>query len=262
MRETLSIPLIIWTLWAIIAGIFWSYIYYQKLNSAVGGISHASLGGIWIGYFLFSSPIYGAYLFAPLLWFLLGYISLNYKQNKDAIISLIWSGGMSLGILLGYLSGNTWLEDYLFGNIFSTTSTDIWILWGLLITCLLFFGIFRKILKIISYDIEFARVQKLPYTFVYYGFMILLSLVIVALTKVIGIILILAIFSLPTLISISIKKTLSSIIWSNIFIGIITIGGGSIGAYYLNIPASPLIVGILILCYIISLLMNKKRRFN
>ncbi len=273
MRETLTIPLILWTLWAIIAGIFGSYIYYQKLNAAVGGISHASLGGIWIGYFLFSIPIYWAYIFAPFLGLLLGFITLKYKQNKDAIISLIWAGGMSLGMVLSHLAeeghefahewlaGHEWhggLEEYLFGNIFSTTNTDIWILLGILLLCIVFFVVFRKILNIISYDMEFARVQKLPYTLVYYSFMVLLALVIVALTKIIGIVLILAIFALPTLTSINIKKNLTGIMRSNIFLGLVAIWGGMISSYYVHIPASALVVGILIVLYGVSLIIKKR----
>ncbi len=260
MRDIISTPLIVWTLWIIIAGIFWSFVYYQKLNSAVGGISHASLAGIGLGYLLFSLPMYWAYLLAPFLWLLLGYIAQKHKQHHDALISLIWAGGMSLGILLLYLSPwyTAWLQSYLFGNILFTSTMDIWILWGLALLSLVFLGSFRKVLIILSYDPEFARIQKIPYKLVYYCFMVLIAFVIVALTKIIGIVLILAIFSLPTLASINIRRTLAGIVWSNIIIGIIAIWGGIIGAYYLDIPSSPLIVGILIILYGVSLVLKKR----
>lgn len=259
MREIIQTPLIVWSLGIIIAGIFWSFVYYQKLNSAVGGISHASLAGIGLGYLVFSLPIYWAYLLAPFLGVLLGYIAQRHKQNHDALISLIWAGGMSLGILLLYLSPwyTAGLQSYLFGNILFTSGNDILILSVLTGISLIFFTIFKKVLIIISYDPEFARVQKLPYQLVYYTFMILIAFVIVALTKIIWIVLILAIFSLPTLTSINFKKSLTGIMSSNITIGLLGIWWGIIISYYLNIPSSPIIVGILIVLYGVSLIIKK-----
>lgn len=259
MREIIQTPLIVWSLGIIIAGIFWSFVYYQKLNSAVGGISHASLAGIGLGYLVFSLPIYWAYILAPFLWILLWYIAQKHKQNHDALISLIWAGGMSLGILLLYLSPwyTAGLQSYLFGNILFTSGNDILILSVLTGISLIFFTIFKKVLIIISYDPEFARVQKLPYQLVYYTFMILIAFVIVALTKIIWIVLILAIFSLPTLTSINFKKSLTGIMNSNIIIGLLGIWWGIIISYYLNIPSSPIIVGIFIVLYGVSLVMKK-----
>lgn len=260
MREIIQTPLFIGSLGIIIASIFWVFIYFQKLNSAVGGISHASLAGIWLGYMIWIVPVYWAYLLAPFLWFLLAFIAQKHRHSHDALISLIWSMGMSLGILFLYLSPwyTTGLNSYLFGNILFTGTSDLIVLGVLSVVTLIFFVLFHKVLLLTTYDQEFAKIQKLPVNFVYYSFMILVAFIIVALTKIIGIVLILALFSLPTMSSLNWKKSLKGIIFSNIMIGLFAIWGGIIASYYLNIPSSPIIIWILVCIYFLGLVFKEK----
>ncbi len=187
----------------IACGIVGTYIVSRKLVFMSGGITHASFGGIGIAYYFGFAPLVGALLFALAAAVGIETFSRRGKVSEDAATGILWSIGMSIGIIFIFLTPGYApnLMSFLFGNILLVNETDL-IGLGTMdgILLLLFGGCYRAILYT-AFDREFAASQKLPVGIIGYGMMILIAATIVLTIKTMGIVLLMSLLTLPTVIA-------------------------------------------------------------
>lgn len=184
---------------SILCGIIGVIIIEKKLIMMSGGIAHTSYGGVGLGYFLGFSPIIGAFIFAVCAAFGAGFIKRKGKAEFDVIMGLFWSFGMALGILFialmpGYPPD---LTTYLFGNILSVTYADLRLaaLFALVVVAAV--AIFFNDWKAYLFDDEFAFIKGVKTVFLEYLLLILVAMTVVALIRVVGIILAIALLTAP-----------------------------------------------------------------
>ena len=229
---------------SISCGIIGTYIVSRRIVFISGGISHASFGGIGIGYFLGINPIFGAAVFSTFSAIGIEALSKKSGLRKDSLIGMVWSFGMAVGIIFvfitpGYASD---LMGYLFGNILTVSSFDI-----LLMACLTFFIIlfflllFKEILSV-SFDEEYARTQGVPSTLINYSLISLVALTIVINIRVVGIILVISLLTIPQVTSNLFSKKFKHIIFYSIGFGFLSSISGLFLSYKLNIPSGASII--------------------
>src|SRR5512133_2233052 len=124
-----------------------------------GGITHASFGGIGIGYFAGINPVIGAAVFGILSALGVEYLSVRQKIREDSAIGILWSFGMAVGIIFIYLTPGYApnLMSYLFGSILTVTSTDLGLMAILAFITVAIFVLFYRTILFISFDEEYAR---------------------------------------------------------------------------------------------------------
>ena len=156
-------------LWAVLligiaGGIIGTYIVTRRMVFITGGITHASFGGLGIGLYLGISPTLGALLFAVGSALGVGWLSRRGTVREDSAIATLWALGMAVGIICifktpGYAPG---LNEFLFGNILTVTSSDLG--WFALYTAslLLLSGLFYRSLIAVAFDRDFAFTRRLP----------------------------------------------------------------------------------------------------
>lgn len=120
---------------SIACGIVGSYVVVKKIGYISGGIAHAAFGGVGLGYFLGVNPLYCLIPFTIASAWSIGFISKKANTSEDTVISILWSTGMALGIILlgltpGYVPD---LFSYLFGNILTVPRSDIYLMTALVI---------------------------------------------------------------------------------------------------------------------------------
>ena len=144
---------------AITAGIAGTYIVSRRMVFLSGGITHASFGGIGIGYFLGINPMLGAAVFGVLSALGIEYLSGKQKIREDSAIGIFWAFGMAIGVIFIYLTpGYTPdLMGYLFGSLLTVTSGDIIVLGILSVVLVVYFSLYYRTLIYLSYDETFAR---------------------------------------------------------------------------------------------------------
>jgi len=126
---------------SITAGIIGTYVVTRRMVFITGGITHASFGGLGLGFFLGVNPLLGAAVFGLISGVGVEYLSRFHKIREDSVIAMVWSFGMALGIIFislspGYAPN---LMSYLFGNILSVSTQDILIMSILLVLVLALF---------------------------------------------------------------------------------------------------------------------------
>ena len=236
---------------SIACGIIGTYIVTRRLVFISGGITHASFGGIGIGLYMGISPILAAAVFSVLSAFGVEWLSKRKDMREDSAIAVFWTFGMAIGIIFSFLAPGFTpdLSAFLFGNILTITLTDIWMLVILSIILIGFFYFFLTPVIYIAFDREYARSQRIPVRLFEYILMMFIALTIVACLRMIGIVLVISLLTLPQMTANLFTHSFKKIIFMSIGIGFICCSGGLLLSYQLQVPSGAAIIFFSILVY-------------
>ncbi|UCG29089.1 MAG: metal ABC transporter permease [Bacteroidales bacterium] len=239
---------------SISCGIVGTYIVSKRIVFLSGGITHASFGGIGIGYFLGINPILGAAVFAVLSALGIEFISKKADIREDSVIGIWWSFGMALGIIFifitpGYAPN---LLSYLFGSILTITDVDIYMMIGLNVVLILFFSLLFKIILFISFDAEYASTYRAPVQLINYLLISLVALTIVINIRVMGIILIISLLTIPQTIANLFTKSFRNIIYVSVVLALTGCIAGLFVSYRFDIPSGASIIFILVILFLFA----------
>ena len=234
---------------SIVCGIIGTYIVTRRLVFISGGLTHASFGGIGMGLYTGISPILSAAIFSVLSAFGVEWLSKRKDMREDSAIAVFWTLGMALGLIFPGFAPD--LSAYLFGNILTITFGDIALLGGLAILLILFFSCFLHPIIYVAFDREFARSQGIPVQAFEYVLMMFIALTIVACLRMVGIVLVISLLTIPQMTANLFSHRFHRIIWLSIGIGYLSCLGGLLISYYLNVPSGAAIIFFSIIIYAI-----------
>lgn len=239
---------------SIACGIIGTYVVSRRLVFISGGITHASFGGLGIGFYFSLPPILSAMAFSILSAFGIQWLSRKQGVREDSAIAVFWSLGMAIGIVLTFLSpGYTPnLSEYLFGNILTITQTDIIALIVLSFVLVLFFALFFYDIVSVSFDSEFAQTRRIPTQFIEYSMMLFIAITIVLSIRLVGIVLLMSLITVPQMTANLFTVNYSKIITLSILFSFIGCFAGLFLSYTLNVPSGAFIIFVLILMFFIA----------
>lgn len=239
---------------SIASAIIGTYIVTRRLVAISGGITHSCFGGLGLGYFLGINPVLTAALFAVGASLGVEVMSSKMKIREDSAIAVVWALGMAVGVIFvfatpGYVPE---LNSFLFGNILTISSTDLWSFAIFTLILILFFAWkFRQIIAV-AFDRDFARISGLPVTFISVTMTVLVAVCIVLTIKLVGIMLLVSMLSLPQLTAELFTHRFKNIMFLSVIITLVGSLAGLFISAMVNIPCSALIVSIFIIFYIIA----------
>src|SRR5690554_4345712 len=246
---------IIGSLFASIAcGIIGTYVVSRRLVFISGGITHASFGGLGIGFYFSLPPILSAMVFSILSAFGIQWLSRKQGVREDSAIAVFWSLGMAIGIVLTFLTPGYApnLSEYLFGNILTITRTDIISLVILSALLLLFFILFIHDIVSVSFDTEFAKTRRINTQFIEYVMMFFIAVTIVLSIRLVGIVLLMSLITIPQMTANLLTVNYSKIISLSILFSFVGCIAGLFLSYYLNVPSGAFIIFVLIVMFFIG----------
>lgn len=220
---------------SLISGIIGSLIVVNRMVFLAGGIAHAAYGGVGIAIFFGIPILFGASVFSIICAVLIGFISLNYQHRTDVFIGLVWALGMAIGIILVDLTPGYQVDlmSYLFGSILSVTSEDLYFMGILLAFIIAIVLYFYQDFLAISYDIEFATIKGINVKFFYILLLILAALAIVVSIRVVGLIMVIALLTIPIYIAEMFSNSLlKMMVYSSFLASIFTLIGLFISYHY------------------------------
>ncbi len=243
---------------SIACGIIGTYIVTRRLVFISGGITHASFGGIGIGIFAGISPILSAAVFSVLSAFGVEWLSKRKDMREDSAIAVFWTLGMAIGILFCFLAPGFApdLSGYLFGNILTITQSDLWLLAALSVALIAFFGLFIHPIIYVAFDREFARSQGIPVVLFEYLLMMFIALTIVSCLRMVGIVLVISLLTIPQMTANLFTFNFKRIIWLSIAIGFAGCLGGLLLSYYWRVPSGASIIFVSIMLYAVCKLIR------
>jgi len=249
---------------SIIGGLIGTVIVEKKLVSMSGGIAHSSFGGIGAGYFLGIEPIIGGLVFSVIASVSVGRIKRSSSTMADTVVSMFWSGGMALGILFialtpGYPPDMT---SYLFGDILTVNNFYLRLMFILTIIVVLIISVVFNYWKIYLFDEEYAKIIGIKVVVLEFILYTLMALSIVILIKVVGVILSIAMLTIPPAIARLFSHRLEKIMLFSVLLGGLFAMGGLTISYYMNIPSGATIILVAIVTYFLAILTSKLTKVN
>ena len=243
------------------SGIIGSLIVVNRMVFLAGGVAHTSYGGIGLAIY-FGLPIFlGASIFSVSAALLMAYLTLNQRERIDIFIGLIWAVGMAIGIIFVDLTPgyNVDLMSYLFGSILAVSSDDLYYI-GILLTFIIgivtFF--YRDILAV-SYDSEYAILRGINVKLFYTLILVLSALTVVIAIKVVGLILVIALLTIPIYIAEKLSNSLyGMMIVSSLLSSFFTILG-LFFSYTYDLTSGATIIMVSAISLFIFLIINKIR---
>lgn len=236
---------------SISCGIIGTYIVTRRIVFVSGGITHASFGGIGLAFLIGVDPLIGATVFALLSALGIQFFTEKGGVREDSSIAIWWSLGMALGVMFVFLTpGYTPnLMSYLFGSILTVSTYELWAMIVLIVILLSIFKVWYREILYIAFDEEFARASGLRVSVFNYLLMMLIALTVVLNIRVVGIILILSLLTIPQATANLFTRDFRKIIILAILFGFIGSMSGLMISYFLNIPSGATIIFTLIIMF-------------
>ncbi|QJB55170.1 metal ABC transporter permease [Pseudodesulfovibrio sp. zrk46] len=246
---------------SIICGMIGTLVVVNRIVFISGGIAHASYGGVGLAFFLGLPVLPVTTAFTLLAALVMAKVTLHARERADTVIGVIWAAGMALGIILldltpGY---NVDLMSYLFGSILAVPRSDIWIMAGL--ACVVFLAVvaFYRGFLVMSFDEEFARSRGVPVDFLYFLLISMVGLSVVMIIRVVGLILVIALLTIPPFIAERRTRSLDAMmILSTLLSAFFTVVGLFV-SYLTNITSGASIIAVAAVCFFLSFLLPGER---
>jgi zinc transport system permease protein len=229
---------------SIIAGIIGSLIVVNKMVFLSGGIAHSAYGGVGLAIFFGLPVLLTTSIFSVAVSVGIALISYKKRDQLDMLIGLIWAVGMSVGIILvdispGYQSN---LMSYLFGSILAVSSEDILYMLVLLFIVLGFVITFYREILSVSYDSEYATLRGVRTRIFYTLILVFSSLAIVVSIKVVGLILVISLLTIPIYIMSFFVASLKSLMIGSSILSLFLSLGGLMISYRFDVSSGPSII--------------------
>ena len=229
---------------SVACGIVGTYVVVNRIVFVSGGIAHAAYGGVGLAYYLEANPVLGAVVFTLGAALAMGAVQRKTRQRADTIIGMMWAIGMALGVIFvdlspGYAAD---LMSYLFGSILTVPGVDLAIMLLLDVVIVVLVALFYKELLAVSFDEIFATAGNVPVNAVYLLLLCLIGLTVVMLMRVVGLILVIALLTMPAAISGQFTSNLKRMMLMSVLLGIIFTTAGLWLSYLLDLTSGPTII--------------------
>ena len=246
---------------SIICGIMGTLVVVNRIVFLSGGIAHAAYGGIGLAFYFKWPYLPSTIGFALFSAILMAAISHTAKHRADTIIGVVWALGMAFGIILIDLTPGYHVDlmSYLFGSILTVPRSDLLIMLviGAMMTTLVAY--YYQDLLAISYDEEFARIRGVPVKMLYFGLIGMLAITIVLVIQVVGLILIIALLTIPPFMVEKYAKSLVQMMVASSLLGAIFTISGLWLSYRYNLTSGASIIMVSGVVFLLSLLIDRMR---
>ena len=247
----------------ITCGIVGTYVVARRMVFLCGGITHASFGGLGIALYAGVNPIGGALIFATLSAMGIEWASDKGKIREDSAIGIIWSIGMAIGALFmsltpGYTSGD--LAGYMFGSIVTVTSQDITALGIFTLLCVIGTILWWRPIMYLAFDRDFTASQGIASRAASYVITVIVAITIVLAIRIMGIVLLLSLFTIPAVTANIISKSYAKITLLSAAIAVCGAVGGLVASYNWEIPPGTCIIFILTVALIAAKLLSLRSK--
>jgi zinc transport system permease protein len=238
----------------ITCGIIGTLVVVNRLVFLSGGIAHAAYGGIGVALISGLPYIAGTLGVSLAAAFVMAVATLKAKHRADTIIGVIWAVGMASGIILidltpGY---NVDLMSYLFGSILTVPRADLWQMLAICVSVLVIVIYYYYDFLAMSYDDEFARLRNVPVKWLYFLLLGMIALSVVMIIRVVGLILVIALLTIPPYIAEKYTRSLHMMMVVSIVLSCLFIAIGLGFSYLFNLTSGATIILVAALGFIIS----------
>ncbi|MBU5267279.1 metal ABC transporter permease [Virgibacillus proomii] len=252
----------------IIAPLLGTFIVVRRLSLLADALSHVTLAGIAFGllmekkFAIMLSPLYSGMAFSVIGSILIEKLRGVYNAYQELAIPIILSGGVGLSVIFISIANgfNTDLFNYLFGSVSAVSRNDFYSIAIISFFIVVIILLFYKELFALSFDEEYATISGLHSKAIHLLFIVLTALVIAVSIRIVGVLLVSALMTLPVAASMRLAKGFKQMVMLSIVFGEIAVIIGLVTGYYLRIPSGGTIVMTSILILLLVMFIKRRRR--
>jgi len=246
-------------------GVMGTYVVVKRIAFIAGGIAHSVLGGMGAAVYFGFEPLHGALPAAIAAALLIGWVRLHWSAQEDTLISALWAIGMAVGVLFiakapGYQAD---LMSYLFGNILLVPRESLWFMVALDLILLVIVAAYHRQFLAVVFDEEFARLRGVPVGFFYLLLLVLVAVTVVLLIQVVGLILVLALLTLPAAVAGHYVHSIGLMMLIATLLGAVLSIAGLALSYGPDLPAGPTIIllvgGVYVFSAMLAQILDRRR---
>jgi zinc transport system permease protein len=257
MRNALAAGILV----SVVCGVMGTLVVVNRIVFLAGGIAHAAYGGIGLAFFMGWPYLAGTTGVAVLSAGVMAAVTLKARHRSDAMIGVIWAVGMAMGVILldltpGY---NTDLMSYLFGSILAVPASELWQMGAIGAVVVGIVVWYYNDFLAMSYDDEFARLRKVPVAYLYYLLLIMIAFTVVMIIRVVGLILVIALLTIPPFIAEKFTGSLRAMMLAASLLSAAFTVAGLWLSYVLNLTSGATIILVAAAGFFLSLPVSRVR---
>lgn len=232
---------------SVVAGIVGSYIVVRRMVFVSGGVTHASFGGIGMAYYFGVSPLVGALVFAVATALGIELLGHRGKVREDSAIAMLWSLGMSIGVIFmfltpGYTSN---LMGFMFGDVLAVSRDDIYAMLAMALLTIAVAVVFYRPMMYVAFSPSFAKLMNWNVRLISLSMSVMVAVAIVLAIKAVGIILVLSLFTIPQTIANIYVKSFGRMMVISVVIAILANSVGLLTAFVFDLPVGAVVTALL-----------------
>jgi zinc transport system permease protein len=231
------------------------------MSLIAGSIAHTAFGGLGISYYLSLNPLMGAIVFSLLASSSVAFFRKKARNRLDTLLSALWATGMAVGLVFMFLTPGyaADLFTYLFGNILLVSTLDLTLIVIMDLVIILVVVLMYNSFLAVAFDEEYAEVRNIPVLAVDLILFGLIALTVVTIIRVVGIVLMIALLTMPAAVAQLFHKTMKGMMVTASLITLFATVSGLFISYLINFAPGPIIVLIMSLIYIASIGISQLR---
>ncbi|MBP8645418.1 MAG: metal ABC transporter permease [Syntrophobacteraceae bacterium] len=243
---------------SIACGMIGTLVVVNRIVFISGGIAHAAYGGVGLAVFFNFSPLVGAGGFSLIISLLMAAVTIRNKQRADTIIGVLWAVGMALGIILIDLTSGYKVDlmSYLFGSILTVSTFDVLLTVAVDIAVIGVISFFYNDFLALSFDEEFALAVGVPIRLLYFLLLAMIAVSVVMVIRVVGLILVIALLTIPPYIAELYCGSLRSMMVFSILLSCLFTLMGLWISYTYNLTSGATIIMVAAVCFFLALLVD------
>lgn len=248
------------------------FLVVRRLSLIADALSHVTLSGVAAGlllqreipWFQSLNPLYMGTAFSVAGALFVEQLRRLYRSYQELAIPIILSGGIGLGVVLISAGGgfNVNVMGYLFGSIIAVNDEDVkWVVVvGIIVT--LTIALLYKELFALSFDEESAYLSGIPRRGINLVFILLVALVITASVRVVGILLVSALMTLPVAASLQLAQSFRQTVMLSVLFAETSVISGLICSFYFDLAPGGTIVLIAVGWLLLTILLKRLRQIG
>lgn len=239
---------------SIASGIVGALVVVNRLVFLSGGVAHSAYGGIGFAFFVGISPLFGALIAGVLAALLMAWVVHNAKERADSFVGAIWAVGMAIGVIFADLTAGYTVDlmSYLFGSIMAVDQSELLLFLALdVVAVLVVITLYRELVAV-SFDADFAQIKGVKVKLLQIVLLLLASVTVVMAIRVVGLMLVIALLTIPTWIAEKHSNSLGEMMIKASVVAFVASFAGLVISYHLNITTGAVIIISLVILFAIN----------
>ena len=234
------------------------FLVLRKYSLFGDALAHSAFGGVALGLFLGFYPLWAAYAVSILSALGLTKIRQKFDISGDAIVAILLSSGIAVGIVLISLSGGFSIDifSFLFGSVLLVSTENVIVILGLCAVILIILITGYKKFMYITFSEEQAQVSGIPVQKLNYLLIAIAGVTVVTSMQLVGVLLVSALFVIPNVTAMMFKRSFKQTIILSMSFSVFSTVAGIMISYPLDIAPSGMVVLLAITLFIGSLIMK------